>query len=139
MIANVLGWLQCPGLFHLLGDSYLEVKNLENQFNSISIADEDIAMSYYKIRQQLSKLSTQIEEFVHMPKYCLQFLQPGRMAKVSWECFLTTFLQQVDADPYCKFFFLSATYKKSDLSQVRPFSRFGVLAHPGQAVQVNPD
>lgn len=63
---------------------YLEkAKKLENQFNDIKIADEDIALNYYRIRQQLNKLATQLEEFVHKPKYCLQFLQPGRLAKVS--------------------------------------------------------
>lgn len=39
-------------------------------------------MTYYRIRQQLKKLELQLEEFVHMPKYCLPFLQPGRLVRV---------------------------------------------------------
>ncbi|XP_039272874.2 exosome RNA helicase MTR4-like [Styela clava] len=60
-----------------------KVKNLEKEYDEIKISDEDVAMNYYKIRQQLGKLAGQMEEFIHMPKYCLPFLQPGRLVKVN--------------------------------------------------------
>lgn len=59
-----------------------KVQKLEDQMTSIAIPEEDIAMNYFKIRQQLKKLETQQEEFIHRPKYCLPFLQPGRLVRV---------------------------------------------------------
>ncbi|MGH0172476.1 UNVERIFIED_CONTAM: hypothetical protein FKN15_005183 [Acipenser sinensis] len=58
------------------------VKKLEEQYNEIEIPNEESVVTYYKIRQQLAKLGKEIEEYVHKPKYCLPFLQPGRLAKV---------------------------------------------------------
>ncbi|XP_059689219.1 exosome RNA helicase MTR4 isoform X2 [Gavia stellata] len=57
------------------------VNNLEGQYNKISIPNEENVVIYYKIRQQLAKLGKEIEEYVHKPKYCLPFLQPGRLVK----------------------------------------------------------
>ncbi|MGH0167024.1 UNVERIFIED_CONTAM: hypothetical protein FKN15_051864 [Acipenser sinensis] len=59
------------------------VKKLEEQYNEIEIPNEESVVTYYKIRQQLAKLGKEIEEYVHKPKYCLPFLQPGRLAKRS--------------------------------------------------------
>lgn len=58
------------------------MQKLEDMYNSIEIPNEDSVVTYYKIRQQLAKLAKDIEEFVHKPKYCLPFLQPGRLVKV---------------------------------------------------------
>ncbi|XP_076218585.1 exosome RNA helicase MTR4 isoform X2 [Aptenodytes patagonicus] len=57
------------------------VNNLEGQYNKIAIPNEENVVIYYKIRQQLAKLGREIEEYVHKPKYCLPFLQPGRLVK----------------------------------------------------------
>ncbi|KAM6227901.1 exosome RNA helicase MTR4 isoform 2-T2 [Spheniscus humboldti] len=57
------------------------VNNLEGQYNKIAIPNEENVVIYYKIRQQLAKLGKEIEEYVHKPKYCLPFLQPGRLVK----------------------------------------------------------
>ncbi|XP_078095944.1 exosome RNA helicase MTR4 [Mustelus asterias] len=55
---------------------------LEGQYNEIEIPNEESVVTYYKIRQQLAKLGKEIEEYIHKPKYCLPFLQPGRLVKV---------------------------------------------------------
>lgn len=61
---------------------FIEVKNSEEQYNKIVIPNEENVVIYYKIRQQLAKLGKEIEEYIHKPKYCLPFLQPGRLVKV---------------------------------------------------------
>ncbi|NXD05645.1 MTREX helicase, partial [Certhia familiaris] len=58
------------------------VNNLEAQYNKIIIPNEENVVIYYRIRQQLAKLGKDIEEYIHKPKYCLPFLQPGRLIKV---------------------------------------------------------
>ncbi|XP_030326832.1 exosome RNA helicase MTR4 isoform X3 [Strigops habroptila] len=61
------------------------VNKLEGLYNKIVIPNEENVVIYYKIRQQLAKMSREIEEYVHKPKYCLPFLQPGRLVKVKNE------------------------------------------------------
>ncbi|KAL0182087.1 hypothetical protein M9458_021462, partial [Cirrhinus mrigala] len=55
------------------------MKKLEEEYNAIRIPNEESVVTYYKIRQQLAKLGKEIEEFIHKPRYCLPFLQPGRL------------------------------------------------------------
>ncbi|KAE8636312.1 hypothetical protein XENTR_v10002933 [Xenopus tropicalis] len=62
-----------------------KVKKLEEQYNSIQIPNEENVVTYYKIRQQLAKLGKEIEDYIHKPKYCLPFMQPGRLVKVKSE------------------------------------------------------
>uniref|UniRef100_A0A8D2H0J2 Exosome RNA helicase MTR4 n=1 Tax=Urocitellus parryii TaxID=9999 RepID=A0A8D2H0J2_UROPR len=62
-----------------------KVKNSEQQYNKIVIPNEESVVIYYKIRQQLAKLGKEIEDYIHKPKYCLPFLQPGRLVKVKNE------------------------------------------------------
>ncbi|XP_076875880.1 exosome RNA helicase MTR4 isoform X2 [Brachyhypopomus gauderio] len=62
-----------------------KMKNLEDKYNAIEIPNEESVVTYYKIRQQLAKLAKEIEDYVHKPKYCLPFLQPGRLVKVKKE------------------------------------------------------
>ena len=59
------------------------IKKLEFQYDMIDIPDEENAMGYYKIRQQLQKLSEELLQFIHKPKYLLPYLQPGRLVRVS--------------------------------------------------------
>ncbi|KAM4634304.1 exosome RNA helicase MTR4 [Polymixia lowei] len=59
-----------------------KVKKLEEQYHAIEIPNEESVVTYFKIRQQLAKLGKEIQEFIHKPKYCLPFLQPGRLVKV---------------------------------------------------------
>ncbi|XP_036792879.1 exosome RNA helicase MTR4 [Oncorhynchus mykiss] len=67
-----------PGVVEKMG-------KLEKMYNAIEIPNEESVVTYYKIRQQLAKLGKEIEEFVHKPKFCLPFLQPGRLVKVKNE------------------------------------------------------
>uniref|UniRef100_A0A665UM45 Exosome RNA helicase MTR4 n=1 Tax=Echeneis naucrates TaxID=173247 RepID=A0A665UM45_ECHNA len=62
-----------------------KIKKLEEQYHGIEIPNEESVVTYFKIRQQLAKLGKEIQEFVHKPKYCLPFLQPGRLVKVKNE------------------------------------------------------
>ena len=50
----------------------------------IDIPNEENAMGYYKIRQQLQKLSEELLQFIHQPRYLLPYLQPGRLVHVSF-------------------------------------------------------
>uniref|UniRef100_A0A671T811 Superkiller viralicidic activity 2-like 2 n=1 Tax=Sinocyclocheilus anshuiensis TaxID=1608454 RepID=A0A671T811_9TELE len=61
------------------------MKKLEEGYNAIRIPNEESVVTYYKIRQQLAKLGKEIEEFIHKPRYCLPFLQPGRLVRVKKE------------------------------------------------------
>lgn len=61
------------------------MQKLEEMYNTIEIPNEDNVVTYYKIRQQLAKLAKEIEKYVHKPKYCLPFLQPGRLVKVTFD------------------------------------------------------
>ncbi|XP_014877788.1 exosome RNA helicase MTR4 [Poecilia latipinna] len=62
-----------------------KIKKLEDQYHTIEIPNEESVVTYFKIRQQLAKLGKEIQEFIHKPKYCLPFLQPGRLVKVKNE------------------------------------------------------
>ncbi|XP_030598416.1 exosome RNA helicase MTR4 [Archocentrus centrarchus] len=62
-----------------------KIKKLEEQYHTIEIPNEENVVTYFKIRQQLAKLGKDIQEFIHKPKYCLPFLQPGRLVKVKNE------------------------------------------------------
>ncbi|XP_028830496.1 exosome RNA helicase MTR4 isoform X1 [Denticeps clupeoides] len=62
-----------------------KVQKLEEKYNSLEIPNEESVVTYYKIRQQLAKLAKEIEEYIRKPKYCLPFLQPGRLVKVKNE------------------------------------------------------
>ncbi|XP_072228527.1 exosome RNA helicase MTR4 [Leuresthes tenuis] len=62
-----------------------KIKKLEEQYHTIEIPNEESVVTYFKIRQQLAKLGKEIQEFIHKPKYCLPFLQPGRLVRVKNE------------------------------------------------------
>uniref|UniRef100_A0A674HND6 RNA helicase n=1 Tax=Taeniopygia guttata TaxID=59729 RepID=A0A674HND6_TAEGU len=73
------------------------VNNLEAQYNKIVIPNEENVVIYYRIRQQLAKLGKDIEEYIHKPKYCLPFLQPGRLVKVKNEGVVPVLVHLVSA------------------------------------------
>lgn len=64
-----------PGLIEKL-------KDLETQKESLEIQNEESIMSYYKMRQQIKRLGEDMLAYVHQPKYCLPFMQPGRLVEV---------------------------------------------------------
>jgi len=64
--------------------SYLEIGILQKKYNEMTIPHEEEIATYYKLRQQLDKLGKEMHQFIVMPKYCVPFLQPGRMVKVGY-------------------------------------------------------
>ncbi|XP_065904897.1 exosome RNA helicase MTR4-like isoform X1 [Dysidea avara] len=55
---------------------------LQKRYNEMDVPREEEVATYYKLRQQLDKLGKEMQQFIVMPKYCVPFLQPGRMVKV---------------------------------------------------------
>ncbi|XP_051540078.1 exosome RNA helicase MTR4 [Myxocyprinus asiaticus] len=62
-----------------------KMKKMEEEYNAIQIPNEESVVTYYKIRQQLAKLGKEIEDYIHKPRYCLPFMQPGRLVRVKKE------------------------------------------------------
>ena len=63
-------------------DMIAKIKKMEFKRDMLEIPDEEAVTSYYKLRQQLEKLSQDLLQFVHQPKYLVPFLQPGRLVHV---------------------------------------------------------
>lgn len=84
VIFSCLVWITCDLVLRWIENDCFcaEIKKLEEQYHTIEIPNEESVVTYFKIRQQLAKLSKEIQEFIHKPKYCLPFLQPGRLVKV---------------------------------------------------------
>ncbi|KAL0538167.1 hypothetical protein IC582_027169 [Cucumis melo] len=61
-----------------------QVKSLEEERDSIVIEEEDNLKNYYDLLNQYKSLKKDIRDIVLSPRYCLPFLQPGRL--VSIEC-----------------------------------------------------
>ncbi|XP_031551910.1 exosome RNA helicase MTR4-like [Actinia tenebrosa] len=59
-----------------------KIKKLEKKQEEFEIPNEESITAYYKIRQQLKKLADDMLTFIHQPKYCLPFMQPGRLVKI---------------------------------------------------------
>lgn len=61
-----------------------QAKQLEEERDSIIIEEEDSLKNYYSLIEQYKSLKKDVCDIVFRPKYCLPFLQPGRL--VSIEC-----------------------------------------------------
>ncbi|XP_022959042.1 DExH-box ATP-dependent RNA helicase DExH9-like [Cucurbita moschata] len=61
-----------------------QVKSLEEERDSIVIEEEDNLKNYYDLLKQYKSLKKDIRDIVLSPRYCLPFLQPGRL--ISIEC-----------------------------------------------------
>jgi ATP-dependent RNA helicase DOB1 len=59
-----------------------KVRELEAQRDGVYIENEDQVTNYYRIRQQLHRLENEMQAFITKPKYCVPFLQPGRLVRV---------------------------------------------------------
>ena len=72
-------------VFKLLFHQYVltEIAVLQKKYDELVIPREEEIASYYKLRQQLERLDREMQTFIVSPKYCVPFLQPGRMVKVS--------------------------------------------------------
>ncbi|KAK4257491.1 hypothetical protein QN277_007070 [Acacia crassicarpa] len=61
-----------------------QVKGLEEEKESIVIEEEDKLKDYYNLLEQYRLLNREVRDIVLSPRYCLPFLQPGRL--VSLQC-----------------------------------------------------
>lgn len=50
--------------------------------DSIAVPNEEMVEDYYMVQQQLADLSAQLQRTINDPKYCVPFLQAGRLVKV---------------------------------------------------------
>jgi ATP-dependent RNA helicase DOB1 len=46
------------------------------------VPNEEMVEDYYMVQQQLTDLSAQLQRTINDPKYCVPFLQAGRLVKV---------------------------------------------------------
>ncbi|KAK4476808.1 hypothetical protein RD792_015968 [Penstemon davidsonii] len=56
-----------------------QAKALAEERDSIVIEEEDSLENYYSMLQQYRTLKKEVRDLVFSPKYCLPFLQPGRL------------------------------------------------------------
>ncbi|XP_059449280.1 DExH-box ATP-dependent RNA helicase DExH9 [Corylus avellana] len=56
-----------------------QIKDLEEERGSIIIEEEDSLKNYYDLLQQYKSLKKDVRDIVFSPKYCLPFLQAGRL------------------------------------------------------------
>ena len=61
---------------------YANVKELEEKSASFQIHDEAEVTSYFRLREQLSNLSSQFQSWLVKPMYLVPFLQAGRLVSV---------------------------------------------------------
>lgn len=50
--------------------------------DSIVIEEEDSLKDYYNLLQQYNSLKKDVHDIVFSPKYCLPYLQPGRLVSL---------------------------------------------------------
>lgn len=58
------------------------MKDLEVERDAIVIENEDSITNYYKLRQQITKLEREMQQYITKPMFCVPFLQPGRLVRV---------------------------------------------------------
>lgn len=61
-----------------------QIKDLQVERDSIIIEEEDSVENYYSLLQQYKSLKKDARDIVFSPRYCLPFLQPGRLVCI--EC-----------------------------------------------------
>ena len=61
-----------------------ELTKAQDEYDAISIPNEEQVEAYYNLRVQLNSLNQQFRGFITNPKYLVPFLQPGRMVYVSF-------------------------------------------------------
>ncbi|KAG1683081.1 Exosome RNA helicase MTR4 [Nymphon striatum] len=61
---------------------YEKLKKIQDEYNNFKIKKEQEIESYYKIRLQIQNLSSDFQSYIVKPRYCISYLQPGRMIKV---------------------------------------------------------
>lgn len=61
----------------------LELAELETKRINMSIPDEPTIQDYYELRKQLTRFTSDMQEVISHPDYCLPFLQPGRLVHIT--------------------------------------------------------
>ncbi|KAK8970738.1 hypothetical protein KSP40_PGU003581 [Platanthera guangdongensis] len=64
-----------------------QVKALEKERDSIVIDEEESLKDYYNLLQQYKSLKKDVRDIVYDPKYCLPFLQPGRLVSLLYSSY----------------------------------------------------
>lgn len=59
-----------------------QLKELKMERDSMVIEEEESLKDYYNLLQQYRSLKNDVRDIVFSPKYCLPFLQPGRLARI---------------------------------------------------------
>ncbi|XP_020693741.1 DExH-box ATP-dependent RNA helicase DExH9 isoform X2 [Dendrobium catenatum] len=65
-----------------LPDLEKQVKELTRERDSIVIEEEDSLKDYFNLLQQYRSLKKDVHDIVFAPKYCLPYLQPGRLVSL---------------------------------------------------------
>ncbi|KAG6499426.1 DExH-box ATP-dependent RNA helicase DExH9-like [Zingiber officinale] len=59
-----------------------QLKELKIERDSMVIEEEESLKDYYNLLEQYRSLKNDVRDIVFTPKYCLPFLQPGRLVKI---------------------------------------------------------
>lgn len=59
-----------------------QLKELKIERDSMVIEEEESLKDYYNLLRQHQSLKNDVRDIVFSPKYCLPFLQPGRLVKI---------------------------------------------------------
>ncbi|KAJ4959313.1 hypothetical protein NE237_026424 [Protea cynaroides] len=59
-----------------------QAKDLEVERDSIVIEEEESLKDYHNLLQQYKSLKKDVRDIVYSPRYCLPFLQPGRLVRI---------------------------------------------------------
>jgi len=59
------------------------LKELQEEYDAMTVLDEEIVRDYYTIRMQLERLRQLMRETLNLPAHSLAFLQPGRLVKIT--------------------------------------------------------
>ncbi|KAL0941573.1 ATP-dependent RNA helicase mtr4 [Colletotrichum truncatum] len=59
-----------------------ELVALQQERDSMSIADEATVKDYYNLRNQLEQYTSDMRAVIQHPDYCIDFMQPGRLVRI---------------------------------------------------------
>jgi ATP-dependent RNA helicase DOB1 len=59
-----------------------DLMTLQQERDSMAIADEATVKDYYNIRKQIDSYTRDMRAVIQHPNYCIQFLQPGRVVRI---------------------------------------------------------
>jgi ATP-dependent RNA helicase DOB1 len=59
-----------------------ELHELESQYASLEVPDENTIKEYYDLRHQINIYTKDMRDVINHPNYCLQFMQPGRLVRI---------------------------------------------------------